>query len=106
MAKALTATSAKVSITHDRVALTVKFPDGYVLKTAVNRSSDTFKVAAPVGATSMPNVNPLWKFINAKLKGETHGERFERLAKFFEATASIEHALTVVANCRNPVNAK
>lgn len=97
MAKALTATSAKVSITHDRVALTVKFVDGHVLKTAVNRYSDTFKVAAPAGATSMPNTNSLWKFICKGEKGETHGVRFERLAKFFEGCKTLEEAIAKVA---------
>ena len=95
--KALTATSAKVSISHDRVALTVKFLSGHVLKTAVNRYSDSFKVEAPVGAKSMPDCNKLFKFVCKAEKGELHGARFERLAKFFEAHSSLESACAAAA---------
>jgi len=93
MAKALTKTTAKVSITHDRISLTVKFLCGHVLKTAVNRYSDSFSLAAPIGAKSVGNGESLFKFINKALPGEKHGERFERLAKFFEAHTSIESAI-------------
>lgn len=93
MAKALTSTTAKVSITHDRISLTVKFVSGHVLKTAVNRYSDSFSVAAPVGAKTMSDVKPLWDFICKKAGDANHGVRFERLAKFFEGTTSIDDAL-------------
>ena len=98
MAKAITKTTAKVSLTHDRVALTVKFPCGHVLKTAVNRYSDSFKVTAPAHATSIPDCEPLWKFICSKpIAGETHGARFDRLAKFFESTSSLKDAISDVS---------
>ena len=97
MAKAITTTTAKVSITHDRVALTVKFPAGYVLKTAVNRYSDSFSVSAPASITNVPDVNPLWAFISKKVADENHGVRFERLAKFFESCPTIEDAVRKAA---------
>ena len=91
--KALTATTAKATVSHDRVSLVVKFLDGHVLKTAVNRYSDSFSVAAPAGATTIPDTRSLFKFICKFEKGETTGQKFERLAKFFESHTTLASAI-------------
>jgi len=93
MAKAITKTTVKMSITHNRVALTIKYVNGEVLKTATNRGSDTMSSQRPAGMAEV-NLKPLFAYVCKSLSPqETHGERFERLAKFFETTESIQDAV-------------
>lgn len=97
MAKVITKTTAKVSTTHNRVAVVVKYPNGEVLKTASNRGSDSFSVNRPLGFNETfgkLDIKSLFKFICQPINlNETHGDRFERLAKFFESTNSVQEAI-------------
>lgn len=97
MAKAILKTTVKYSETHNRVALTIKYPNGEVLKTASNRGSDTMSCIRPAGFNDKfgkVDLNPIFKFVCKSLSSqETHGDRFARLAKFFETTESIQDAI-------------
>ena len=97
MAKAITKTTTKISTTHNRVAIVVKYPNGEIFKTASNRGSDTMSVARPTHMTDKLDMNPVFKFVMKSISPqETVGERFERLEKFFENTNSIQHMIDMV----------
>ena len=101
MAKAITQTTAKISTTHNRVAIVVKYVNGEVFKTATNRGSDTVSLTRPAGFNeqfgkiTQAEMQKVFKFIcKTAHEHETHGERFERLAKFFETTSSIKDMIS------------
>lgn len=103
MAKAITKTEVKVSTTHNRVAIVVKFVNGEVFKTATNRGSDTLSLTRPngfneqFGKITQAEMQKVFQFIcKTAHENENHGDRFARLAKFFEGTTSIKD---IIAQC-------
>lgn len=96
MAKVITKTTVKMSSTNNRVALTINYPNGEVLKAAVNRGSDTMNATRPNGFNEQfgkLDLKILFKYTAYRASNESPIMQMERLAKFFETTTSIQDAI-------------
>lgn len=95
MPKPITAATVKTSFTHDRLALTIKYVNGEVLKISSTRCAERLKTERPVGSQPLAanTLRNILSFVEKHASPtETNGQRYERLAKFFEGTKSIADA--------------
>ena len=99
MAKAPLKTTVKMSASNNRVALTIKYPNGEVLKCAANRGSDTMSSTRPAGFDEKfgkLNLRPLLQYTSKSASHESPIMQMERIGKFFETTTSIQDALNKI----------
>lgn len=94
MAKSTKSTNVKLSVTHDRLSLIVKYTNGETFKMSRSRSGEKCSCNIPVGLERANSYEPMFKFVNKfKTENETLGEKFERLSNFFKDTTSLNDAL-------------
>ena len=90
-AKVITQTVVKVSITNNRVALTVKYPNGEVLKTSYTPSGYRINSEVPYNLPGV-SLKTIFALVTKENPKESPANLFERLGKFFETTTSIQDA--------------
>jgi hypothetical protein len=96
MAKAITKTTVKMTSSNTRVALVIKYVNGEILKVSSSMSAGRMSCERPNG---MPPVvlKTLFAVVGEESKTESPMAQFERFAKVFETTTSIQDAIDNVA---------
>ena len=89
--KIIAKTQVKLTVTNNRVALTIKYPNGEILKTAYTPSRNTMNCERPAGMPAV-SMKPIFALVTQEKPKESPASQFERLAKFFETTTSIQDA--------------
>lgn len=83
-------TTAKLSVTHDRLTLAVRFANGDVLRIRITRSGERFTVSGPL--TGSPTSDARLRAVAAGLKprgGENNQQRLERVGRVAAGCADL-----------------
>jgi len=100
MPKAILKTTVKLTSTNNRVALTIKYVNGEVLKLSSSMSAGRMSCTRPAGFTEKfgpLNLKKLFAVTGEESKTESPMGQFERFAKYFETTTSIQDSIDNVA---------
>jgi hypothetical protein len=90
--KVITKTEAKLSITNNRVALTVKYTNGQILKMSSTPRGVRMNSEQPASMERGFNLKPLFAMVTTENPKESPADQFTRLQKFFAVTESIQDA--------------
>ena len=91
--KATKQTDVKLSVTNNRVALTVKYPNGEVLKVSATPSATRVNIERPAELGKPTFTLKSLSAMVSKETADSPAAQFEKFKLFFEATSSIEDAI-------------
>lgn len=101
MAKAILKTTVKMTSSNTRVALAIKYVNGETLKISSSISRASLSCDRPDGFDEKfgkLDLAALFKVVGATSGKESPMTQFERFARYFETTTSIQDSIDNIAN--------